>query len=228
MVNAFDVHRKGSTMLKIGVQLSKLNEAVAFGISFDPCKRLKQIDLNKGLVESSQGMLAPVTGSERFLTVGSSHTVAFCRAVNSGCRTTIPELSLNGSLSLSHILHGKEEGHPFKEMCIEGWRWLIIPSWVEDRFPDLPSLWQQSLNSSHAVNKQATEMEVAATIADHYSKMKLAGATPDLEKAVQAAAQSEPHCGSYLTTIAFYVKMYAGGPEFPMVHFLDQNIKKQK
>ena len=84
------------------------------------------------------------------------------------------------------------------------------PFWVEDRFPDLPSLWQQSLNSSHAVNKQATEMEVAATIADHYSKMKLAGATPDLEKAVQAAAQSEPHCGSYLTTIAFYVKMYAG------------------
>ena len=119
MANAFDVHRKGSTMLKIGVQLSKLNEAVAFGISFDPCKRLKQLDLNKGLVESSQGMLAPVTGSERFLTVGSSHTVAFCRAVNSGCRTTIPELSLNGSLSLSHILHGKEEGHPFKEMCIE-------------------------------------------------------------------------------------------------------------
>ena len=137
MVNAFDVHRKGSTMLKIGVQLSKLNEAVAFGISFDPCKRLTQFDLNKGLVESSQGMLAPVTGSERFLTVGSSHTVAFCRAVNSGCRTTIPELSSNGFLSLSHILHGKEEGHPLKEMCIEGWKLLIIPSWVEDRVPDL-------------------------------------------------------------------------------------------
>jgi hypothetical protein len=224
MLNHFDVHDKGNTMLKIGVQLSKLVESVAFEISNDPIKRAHQLARNKDLVAASNGMLAPVTGAERFLTVGTSHTMAFCKAVNANCSTKIEELSSTGVLSLSSILASKQvgnENHPFRSMCAEGWKWLIIPSFIEDLHPELPALIQQSLNSSHSVSKQPTEMEVAATIAEYYEKMKLS-----LDEAVKAAGQSEPKCKHYLATIAHYVKCFAGGEQFPIVRFLESYSSK--
>ena len=219
MLNHFDVHDKGKTMLKIGVQLSKLVDSVAFELSSDPTKRAKQLDKNKELVSSSKGMLAPVSGAERFLTVGTSHTMAFCKAVNAGCVTNVDDLSSTGVLSLSSILASKQNGsedHPFKNMCTDGWKWLIIPSFVEDLHPELPALIQQSLNSSHSVSKQPTEMEVAATIAEYYEKMHLS-----LDEAVNAAGQSEPRCKGYLATVAHYVKCFAGDNGFPIVRFLE-------
>jgi hypothetical protein len=219
MLNHFDVHDKGNTMLKIGVQLNKLVDSVAFEISTDPAKRQHQLEKNRQLVAASNGTLAPVLGGERFLTVGTSHTVAFCKAVNACCLTKQPELSSNGTLNLSSILAAKQAGneeHPFKSMCCTGWKWLIIPSYVEDLHPELPALIQQSLNSSHAVSKQPTEMEVAATIAEFYEKMNLS-----LDLAVHAAGQSEPKCKPYLATIAHYVKCFAGGDSFPIIRFLE-------
>ena len=100
MLNHFDVRDKGNTTLKIGVQLSKLLESVAFEISNDPSKRAQQLARNKELVAASNGTLAPVTGAERFLTVGTSHTMAFCKAVNANCSTKIEELSSTGGSKL--------------------------------------------------------------------------------------------------------------------------------
>ena len=57
MLNHFDVHDKGKTMLKIGVQLSKLVDSVAFELSSDPAKRAKQLDKNKQIVAVSKACL---------------------------------------------------------------------------------------------------------------------------------------------------------------------------
>lgn len=93
MLNPFDVHDKGHTMLKVGVQLTKLNESVAFELSREAAKRNHQLLKNKELVTASNSMLASLNGSERYLTVGTSHTVAFCRAVLAECKTSVSELS---------------------------------------------------------------------------------------------------------------------------------------
>ena len=120
MLNAFDVHDKGNTMLKVGVQLSKLTDSVAFELSRDDVKRKQQVEKNANLIATSNNMLAPLTGSERYLTVGTSHTVAFCKAVMAGCKTPVNELSTNGCLSLGSILACKSDDHPFKTMCSKG------------------------------------------------------------------------------------------------------------
>ena len=226
MVNCHDVHDKGHTMLKVGAQLSKLTDSVAFELSRNAQKRQQQLQKNKDLVAASNEMLASLNGSERYLTVGSSHTMSFCKAVLSGCKTMIPELSHNGCLSLGNILAGRGSDHPFQIMCATGWEWLILPEFLEDLYPDLPAMIQQSLNSSHAVAKPPTEMETAATIAEYYAKMKMSAKTANLALAVQAAGQSEPRCKSYLHSIANYVQQYAGGDDFPIIHFL-QNFSVQ-
>ena len=229
MLNHYEVHQKAATMIRVGVQLSKLTESVCFELSKVPAVRQQQLKRNADVIALADGMLASVNGSERYLTIGTSHTVAFCKAVNAQCKTIPNELALsqNGVLSMAYLLTGKAPGHPLESMLARGWKWLVVPAWVEECFPSLPALWQLALNSSHAVNKAATEMEVASTIAQFYTQMKLGSNASDasLEKAVQAAAQSEPKCKPYLQTIGHYVRTYAGGDSFPIIHFLESFSK---
>lgn len=154
MLNNLDVHDKGNTMVKTGVQLNKLVDSVAFKLSNDPAKETKQLDKNIQLAAANNGMLAPVSGAARFLTAGASHTVAFCKAVNAACVSNMPKLSSTGFLSLATILAKRQisnEDRRFKSRCADGWKWLIVASFVEDLHPELPALIQLSLNSSHSV-----------------------------------------------------------------------------
>ena len=52
----------------------------------------EQVDANVKVIQQSNGLLAPVKGSERFLTLGTGHMAAFCRAANHGCWTSIANL----------------------------------------------------------------------------------------------------------------------------------------
>ena len=92
MVNSLDVSQKGLKMLKIGIQHCLLNEgnAVAFELSVNASKRQEQVSANEKLVQESSESLATVTGQERFLTVASSHTAAFCKAVEQEEHLTKP------------------------------------------------------------------------------------------------------------------------------------------
>ena len=82
MLNKADMHTKGAKLMKVGAKLTKLTEAICFEMSKDPAKRQKQVEANERLAEASGNMIAPPTGHERFLTVATSNTVGFCRAVN--------------------------------------------------------------------------------------------------------------------------------------------------
>ena len=77
MVNAHDVHEKGLKILQLGVRPSLLIDSVAIEVSTDNSVRDKQFGANRDLVEKSNGMLAPILGSERQL-VCMLETVVFC------------------------------------------------------------------------------------------------------------------------------------------------------
>ena len=77
MVNAHDVHEKGLKILQLGVRPSLLIDSVAIEVSTDNSVRDKQFGANRDLVEKSNGMLAPVLGSERQL-VCMLETVVLC------------------------------------------------------------------------------------------------------------------------------------------------------
>ena len=61
-----------------------------------PTKNDQQLALNKTLVEQSGGLLAPLSGKERFVSVGTSHTCAFFRAAQANCK---PPESCKGDIA---------------------------------------------------------------------------------------------------------------------------------
>ena len=168
-------------------------------------------------------MLADVNGSETCITVGLSHTVAFCRATNSGCKTCVPELGgTHGTLSLDSVLAASaaRANHPFRTMCEKGWAWFCIDSSVEEQIPDLPSKWQSALNVTHAVGSGAKELETASFLANCLKTSN------DMGAAMEAAKQSQPACSNYLEPIGYLVQYYGGGPpEFPVIAYLNSFAK---
>ena len=81
-----DVWKKGMAMLEVGVKKELLVDPVCFEMSSNPSTKKMQLEANIRLAEAFEGALAMPTSKERFLTVGSSHTVAFCKAVGAVCR----------------------------------------------------------------------------------------------------------------------------------------------
>ena len=231
--NHHDVHRKGATVIKTGCDFSKLTEACCIEFSKKPEKRAEQLQMNLDLVKRSHGMLSPLNGWEDKLTLAASHIVAFCRAVLAGCTTNRAQLTSNGeNLSLSHIVASEPSSHPLHIVCHEGFNALshplhilchegfnmrVLPAELEELFPDLPGMIQQSYTLAISAYD---EMETAAFVADYYQTMKISRQEPSLEQAVKYVGSMQPMCQAYLPVLAMCVANFAGGDEFPIVHFL--------
>ena len=91
-VNAFNAHRNAAMILKVGADLSLLQ---AWVIQMSPKRdvRAKQVAFNQVLIDLSRGLLAPINGDERVLSVSTGHTFAICRAANNRCKTSAPTLA---------------------------------------------------------------------------------------------------------------------------------------
>ena len=77
--------------------------------------------------------------------------------------------------------------------CYQGWKSIVLPASVEDKWLQLPSLFQAAYSSSHAIAKKANELETASHIATLYTSMKKRGEQADLDKAVSIAGSTEPN-----------------------------------
>ena len=158
--------------------------------------KARQVKSNQELVEASQGKLSPLSGQERYLTVGGSHVTAFRRAVLSGCATEEPWLA-------SLCNHAQDEA--FKAMCLQGWSWTIVSQSVEVAIPELPILVQASLNTGHVVSLQQSETEVLQSVAHLYQMASSQGGTPNLKACLDQVAAARPKCLDYLETIGHYL-----------------------
>ena len=115
-------------------------------------------------------MLAPLSGKERFCSVSTGHTVAFCRATSARCIT--PEGDLKDDDGRLDPVALTEKDESFREMVLKGWTWTVIPSSVEDRWPEIPELFQQSFNAKNNVAAKSTELEAACLMATHARSTK--------------------------------------------------------
>ena len=157
-------------------------------------------------------MLAPANGGERFLSVGSGHTTAFCRAAKHGCKT---EYALirdgQGVIDIQKLKRQRD----YKIMLEQGWSWRAIPSWVEIIFPKAPDVLQKALNSNHEVRTVSTELEVAISCAETMS-----GGSSEAE-AIEHAISSNPPCASYGKVLCELAKKLGGGVSTPRLYALD-------
>ena len=221
MLSPHDCHACGSAIISLGADMAKIQTSVAFEISPEPLQKAKQLQANRDLVSASQGKLANISGQERFLTCGSSHLTAFCRAVQAQRSTEDEWLSplSNGHLSLDAIVaHGQD--HVFRDMVTDGWTWTIISHSVEKAIPELPVLIQQALNTVGAATLQPNETEVLQTVSHLYQMAANAGNKPNLKACLEQVATTKPKCLPYLDTIGYYLTKYGGGAKFPTITML--------
>ena len=222
-VNAFNAHRNGAFIKRMGADLQELLKATAFEICGVEPKRTEQIEFNRRLVDAAAGMLAPINGAERYVSVGCGHTAAFVRAALASCVTPQPSIADgSGHLNVQHICKGDGK---LKRMIERGWSWTILPWQVEMTWPMLPDLAQRALNASNSVASQSSELETAASIAEFAQLQGFSGNPIDWDQCAQAAAASMPPCANYCSTLATYVKLYGGGPGAPIVKYLDEFSK---
>ena len=89
-----------------------------------------------------------------------------------------------------------------------------MSSEIEDHIPIFPSWKQMSMNSSNSIGRPQAELELATTMATFFQNGM------DLKDAIAKAKQGDIKCQQSLPAVAHYVQGFAGGQNFPLVHFL--------
>eukprot|EP00435_Cladocopium_sp_Y103_P053726 s2435_g17.t1 len=199
LLNVTDVWQKGMRMVGIGIQPSLLQDCgVAFELSTAKAIRDQQVKANELLVAASNRSLASLSGQERFLTVATSHTAAFCKAVEQGCKSAG---GLNDGLC---------------KLITEGWLMFVISEMIEKSIPSLPAWLQMAMNSVNVGFKQVNEIEAASLMAELMKHGK------SLNDALAQVEKCDPLCQPQLQAIAYYVSRYGGGDQQGLVQFLNQ------
>ena len=147
----------------------------------------------------------PILPHPGYLTLSSSHTTAFLRAIQHGCQPKLE--SQEGSLDIS-------KDDPCWDLITNGWQWTVLSHLVEAQFPQLPTMLQSSLNSPNQVMKAANELELAAQLAQYFS---LGVSLQDAKEQVMATNTCPKEVVQCLTHM---VQNYCGGPPFPFIKLL--------
>ena len=130
--NAFNSHLLAWKIRKVGADLTELLHACCIELSANADVRNKQVEFNKTLAQTSSGLLSPVLGSEKYLSLSCGHTVGLARAINANCVTTLPalkELVKDEQLTVNGVCGSDEV---YAGMVTSGWQWLVIDQVVED------------------------------------------------------------------------------------------------
>ena len=205
LLNPIDVWEKGLRMVSVGVKPTLLEgNGMAFEMSTDQDTRLAQIQANESVVRAADGCLAKVTMEERFLTVATSHTAAFCKAIEQGLK------------SYEGVSVDTKSDNGLYKLVNEGWPMFVISEKIERSMPSLPSWLQMAMNSMNLGFKQVNEIEAAALMSDFIKHGK------SLSEARAAVEKSDPLCKPQLGAIAYYVGRYGGGEQQGLLQFLSQ------
>ena len=209
MLSSVDCWSKGLRMWNVGVRKELLTDSFAFEMALEPDAREMQLAANKALVEQSPCSLAPVTCKERFLSVSTSHTTAWLKALEAGCQGP----------GLQHVLQlrqGEERSDGILGLLSQGWSWCVLSASVESEWKDLPSWLQLALNSTNSNSKQLSEVECAAQLAQGLKHGQQLKNSLDILKAC------DPACKPSLDCIAHYVGKFGGGMDCPIIDFLSK------
>ena len=196
MVNGFDAIAKGQHIEQTGLkpQLLPLGSVC---MEMNPKKRSQQLAANVAMCEKASGMLGSVNGQEKFLSLGTSHFVMYCRALQQ--HATAPDGSKLQPLP------------EYLPLLQEGWKWTILSYQIEDEFPTFTSSRQATLNSVNSAAKMVGEVESMLQIAAYLE----AGST--LQAAVDMVKSTAPACASYLQQVADFARQFLGGTGFPLL-----------
>ena len=97
LTSPHNAHKNGADIKSAGADLEQLSNAYCVELSESGARRDAHIAKNQALVQRAEGLLAPVTGVERFISVGCGHTSQFCKLADVGDATCEPSLQIPGA-----------------------------------------------------------------------------------------------------------------------------------
>ena len=92
MLSPYNVHRNQLNIHNVGADIRQITNAVATEMAREGKLLSEQLESNKSLINRAAGLLAPICGEERYLTIGAGHTAAGCKNAYFGGRTPHKEL----------------------------------------------------------------------------------------------------------------------------------------
>ena len=92
LLSPHNVHRNAGRIHKCGADTKQLNNAFCIELAASGKTREAHFAKNEMLIKRAGGLLAPINGSERFISLGCGHTVAFCKLADVKGRTSEKEL----------------------------------------------------------------------------------------------------------------------------------------
>ena len=134
-LNAYDVHKNLATIKQIGADSEAVHRATCLEMAPAGEMRDKQLLFNQGLIDRANGLLAPLCGKERMVSVACSHFTAGCRAAQAGVET--PEESLRGKDTTTlNLLQLCEGDAVFMDLIKNGWEWTVLPYVCQETWPN--------------------------------------------------------------------------------------------
>ena len=118
MLRVHKVHTNASVIATDGADRKQLTNAVCIELCAEGDQRNFSLMKNRALVARSRGLVADLNGSERFLSVGCSHTTAFVKLAKAGGKTSQASLQDHrGNINIGKLCLNPE----FKAMVDHGW-----------------------------------------------------------------------------------------------------------
>ena len=226
MLSPTGAHSTGAFIKGVGVKKALLEEnALAFELCpMEPAKSF-QLTKNTDLVSQSNGLLKPVVGDERFLSVGASHATAFFRAAKHGCKT--PEKELQDDTGCIDVANWSKKQPDLAVIINDGFdlrvvRWEPCTIW-----PNLPDIASRAKNSAGAVQSARPELEVLANIALLAETAHTNNLEVDWKSCVAEATAMRASCNAWAEVLGMYARLYAGGPDAPLIYALDNSVKRK-
>ena len=224
LLSPHNSHHNAALIKAAGADLSQLSNAWAVEIAPSGANRQKVLEKNKEVIRRANGLLAEVTGQERFASLGCGHTVAFCKHARAGGRTT--EKSLMASDSDQIDLHKLCSNKVFAEMINEGWSWNIVEAWVDEEFPQFAEVAERALNTRNHIHNVIGEIEACTTLSQTMNDPGMIAVENWKKLTVENLVSLCVPCASYGMTLLEYIIQYGNGPDAPMIRFVDAVAKQ--
>ena len=223
MLSPHNAHRNATRLyLSKAADKKQLVNAVCFELAASGKTRELHLQANERLISRSNEYLAPMTGDERYVTVGCGHTVAFCKVAAINGKT--PSVDLQDSAG-NIDPHKIAQHEVFGSMVNDGWDWLVINSKVDEDHPTFAKVAQKALNVSNHVASEMSELETAKILADNAADRGLTSLDNWKTLALENVRALSVPCAAYAQHILEFVQYFAGGENAPLVTFLDDVAK---
>jgi hypothetical protein len=224
LLSPHNVHRNAARIKSCGADVKQLTNALCMELATSGKTRDDHLEKNSKLIGRAAGLLAPITGSERYLTLGCGHTAAFCKQAAVQGRTSQKSLQCSDS-ELVDLQKLCGNAH-FKTMIMEGWSWEVVCAAIDEVYPKFATIAQKALNTQNHISTEVGELEACMTLAASANDPGMQDLENWEELAIQNLESLCVPCSKYSKTLLHFVMTYGGGSGAPIIAFMDSVAKQ--